>query len=248
MGTVVLPDGREGVRNVPTLMTFLDGLWVLVVGLALRLALFVPLLLALLAPVVLVVGVVKLGARLRRRALGLGELAGLPWRSGLLHGPGHLWARREPAGLKLGLDALAQRLLHGVKRVALPMPGAKLERGQPIAELVTAERRVPIAAPVAGTVTRVNRALRDHPERLAEDPYVDGWLVTLKPAADEPTRFLQGRPAEDWFASESARLSRHLEHELGLASADGGEPVLPPARVLTEEQWRKLADEFLRAA
>ena len=231
-----------------TLMTFLDGLWVLVVGLALRLALVVPLLLALLAPVVLVVGAVKLWARLRRRALGLSELAGLPWRRGLLHGPGHLWARRERDGLKLGLDALAQRLLHGVKRVALPMPGAKLERGEPIAEIVTAERRVPIAAPVAGRVTRVNRGVQQHPERLEQDPYVGGWLVTLEPAADEPARFLQGPQADDWFASESARLSRLLEHELGLASADGGEPVLPPARALTEEQWRKLADDFLRAA
>jgi glycine cleavage system H lipoate-binding protein len=236
------------VRNVTTLMTFLDGLWTLVVGLALRLALLVPLLLALLAPVVLVVGAVKLGARLRRRALGLSELAGLPWRSGLLHDPGHLWARREREGLKLGLDALAQRLLHGVKRVALPVPGAKLLRGEPIAEIVTAERRVPIPAPLPGTVTRVNNALRDHPERLDQDPYVGGWLVTLEPEADAQGRFLQGRPADEWFAGESARLSRHLEHELGLAAADGGEPLLPPARQLTEDQWRKLADEFLRAA
>jgi glycine cleavage system H protein len=37
-----------------------------------------------------------------------------------------------------------------------------------------------IYAPVAGTITAVNGALPDAPERINEDPYGDGWICEVE--------------------------------------------------------------------
>ena len=39
-----------------------------------------------------------------------------------------------------------------------------------------------IYAPVRGTIVAVNDELGDHPERVNEDPYGDGWLCVIEPA------------------------------------------------------------------
>jgi glycine cleavage system H lipoate-binding protein len=236
------------VRNVTTAETILEWATVMGAGLLFRLLIGVAIAAALAAPVVLLVWAVTRAYRLWRRALGMREVAGLSWRRGLLHWPSHLWAKRARDGFRIGLDGVAQRLLPEVKRVALPVRGLQVRKGEPLAEIVTDVRRVPIAAPVDGTVVDANFSLWRHPERLAEDPYLRGWLVTLRPAGADLGQVLEGAAATEWFAGESARLSRQLEHELGLAAADGGEPLAPPVRALSEEQWRRLADAFLKAA
>lgn len=231
-----------------TLLTVLESVAVLLVGLVLRLALFVVVVAAVATPILLALLGVKTIQDLRRRLLGLGELAGMPWRAGLLHTRGHLWLKPEGAALRIGLDGLAQRLLPRVERVALPARGASVKRGETLAEVVTAERRVAIPAPVDGRVARVNESLRRHPDRLERDPYLGGWLVAVQPVAQDRARFLEGDAARDWFRGENARLGHMFEQQLGLAAADGGEPVVPPERALTEEQWQRLAEAFLKAA
>jgi glycine cleavage system H lipoate-binding protein len=236
------------VRIVTTLMTILESVGVFAVGLLLRLALFVVVVAAVATPILLAVMGVKTVQDLWRRLLGLGELAGLPWRSGLLHSSGHLWLKPEGEALRVGLDGLAQRLIPGVQRVALPKEGASVRRGETVAEVVTAQGRVPISAPLDGTVTRVNKRLQQHPVRVERDPYLRGWLFAIRPQAAETGSFLKGAFARDWFRAERARLDRIFEQELGLAAADGGEPIVPPERALTHEQWERLAAAFLKAA
>ena len=38
--------------------------------------------------------------------------------------------------------------------------------------------------PVAGEVLEQNEALADQPELVNKDPYGEGWLIKIKPAAD----------------------------------------------------------------
>lgn len=231
-----------------TLFAILQGIGVLLIGLTLRVSLLVLVLAALSVPVLLVyLGVRWLrGAYRRRREFS--ELSGLPWRSGLLHTRGHLWLKREASGFKLGVDGIAQRLLAGVEAVSLPAVGATLRRGEPIAEVVTASRRVPILAPMDGTVAGVNGLLRRQPKKLARDPYFGGWLLTFKPRKAELELCLEGDTARSWFKEESGRLARLLEHELGVAAADGGEPLAAPEKALTKDQWERLTAAFLKAA
>jgi glycine cleavage system H lipoate-binding protein len=236
------------VSIVTTLYNVLEATAVLLVGLLLRVGVFVLVAVALATPVLLAVLGVRWALGVRRRLLGLTEVGGLPWRSGLLHTVGHLWMKPERAGLRLGLDGLAPRLLPGVKRIALPVPGATLRRGDSIAEVVTASGRVPIAVPMDGTVTDVNRSLLRDPERLARDPYLGGWLVKLRPKADDLRDYLRDSLARSWFEAESQRLARLLEQEMGVAAADGGQPLVSLEKALRREQWESLTERFLKAA
>ena len=44
-----------------------------------------------------------------------------------------------------------------------------------------------IYSPVAGTVTAVNDALADGPERINQDPYGEGWICELELATGADT-------------------------------------------------------------
>jgi glycine cleavage system H protein len=232
------------------LLAILKGIAVLAIGLMLRLALVVLVLAAVSVPILLAyLALVELRDLVRRRR-GLSMLGGFPWRSGLLHTAGHLWMKPAAAGFRVGIDGIAQRLLPGVVRVALPAEGARLRRGEPIAEVVTRTRRVPLGSPMDAVVENVNHHLQDDPKRLERDPYVGGWLVSLRPARPERERHLclEGEEAKEWFRSESRWLAGILEQELGTAAADGGEPVVGLEQSLSRAQWAKLTRSFLDAA
>ena len=40
-----------------------------------------------------------------------------------------------------------------------------------------------VYAPISGSVTAVNEALADDPETINTDPYGEGWIVKMQPAA-----------------------------------------------------------------
>ena len=43
---------------------------------------------------------------------------------------------------------------------------------------------VSVFLPVAGEILEQNEALADQPELVNQDPYGEGWLIKIKPAAD----------------------------------------------------------------
>jgi glycine cleavage system H protein len=53
--------------------------------------------------------------------------------------------------------------------------------------------------------------------------------------------------ARAWFHADETRLAHFLEGELGLAAADGGELVLPPPALLSEDQWHRAVSSFLES-
>ena len=94
----------------------------------------------------------------------------------------HEWARTTGTTVRVGITDYAQDALGDVVFVELPAVGAEVEAGGPLGEVESTKSVSEIYAPVAGTVTAVNSALIDHPERLNQDPYGDGWLCDLQVA------------------------------------------------------------------
>jgi len=218
-----------------------------VLGLVVRLALVVLLVAVIAAPVLLALEAGRRFAALRQRLMGLAEVAGLQWRSGVHYARSHTWLKREdPGTVRVGVCGLVQRLLHGVREVVLPVPGQTVQRGEKLAEIVSDGRHVPIVAPLDGRITRVNPSLARRPVLVEQDPYVRGWLVAIEPKQQGLDELPRNQPARDWMHAESLRLARFFEHDLGLAAADGGEYVVPPVTALSEERFRALAQEFLR--
>jgi glycine cleavage system H protein len=91
----------------------------------------------------------------------------------------HEWVRLEDGKARVGITDYAQDALGDVVFVDLPEVGATVAAGDSISEVESTKSVSDIYAPVAGTVAEVNGDLADHPERLNEDPYGEGWIFTL---------------------------------------------------------------------
>jgi glycine cleavage system H protein len=93
----------------------------------------------------------------------------------------HEWVRLEDRRIRVGITEYAQDALGDVVFVQVPEVGAVVEVGGTMSEVESTKSVSDIYAPVAGTVVEVNADLADHPERLNEDPYGDGWICVIEP-------------------------------------------------------------------
>ncbi len=214
---------------------FLARLWLIVL---------VPVVLSLLATAV--VAVVQLTRAAKRRAQGLEMAGGLRFKADLYYAPGHMWLSKEGGDdLRIGLDDLAIRLLHSPTLIELPRKGQLLQKGEVAAVVLSDTRRVEIAAPLAGRVGAVNPRLFRGPNLLL-DAYNKGWLFELSPEAPDFTDLKHGEEARDWIGAEGLRFAGFMEHQLGIASADGGELLHPAGSMLSDDQWRLAVESFLK--
>jgi glycine cleavage system H protein len=101
----------------------------------------------------------------------------------LLYTPEHGWVRSLPLQiLELGVTEHGQDALGDLVSVGLPDIGRRLAVGDNYVTLESAKTVFELTAPVAGEVTAVNTGLVDSPERINQDPYGKGWLVTIRVA------------------------------------------------------------------
>jgi glycine cleavage system H protein len=103
----------------------------------------------------------------------------------LLYSKTHEWVRVESdaTGGKLatvGLSAFALEMLTDLVHIELPKVGTRLTAGKPFGEIESVKAVSDLYSPVDGEVAAVNSALADHLEHLADDPYQNGWFITIK--------------------------------------------------------------------
>jgi glycine cleavage system H protein len=223
----------------------LQGAAVFGLGLLVRLGLFVLILAAIAAPALLAIaGYRGLRTLYRRRSM---ERAGrVAFRRDVWHTAGHTWLQPVRAGaLRLGVDDVARRLFSTPSGVRLPALGTHVQAGERVASIAASGHAASVASPVDGTVTAVNRAVCEVPGLLSDDPYFDGWLVEIGP--DAPASRPAVLAAGPWLRSELARLTGLVEHELGMAAADGGGAQSPALEALSDEQWSRVATALLRS-
>ena len=101
----------------------------------------------------------------------------------------HEWARLEGGRVRVGITDYAQDALGDVVFVQLPEVGADVVLGGSFGEVESTQSVSDLYAPLAGVVVEVNAELVDHPERLNDDPYGDGWVCVIEPA--DPGQFEQ---------------------------------------------------------
>jgi glycine cleavage system H lipoate-binding protein len=179
-----------------------------------------------------IIAAVRLGRAAVRRAEGVQSVGGLRFKADLYYAPGHTWlAQAGSDKVKVGLDDLATRLLPNPSEVQLPKKGQELKKGEVAAVVHCGSRRVEIAAPVTGKVTAINMTVARQPDHL-RDAYGTGWLFQMEPADAEFARMTHGTEVRPWMDAEGTRLLSFIEHHLGVASADGGEFLLPAAQML----------------
>ncbi len=195
----------------------------------------------------------RVAAQSARAMAPLFDVNGFALPSGLFLGPGHTWARLEPDGsVVIGIDELANQLLGPADRVQLAAKGTELSHGDAALVAHRREKNLAFAAPVQGSVTEVNLEALQHPARVYESPYENGWLLRLQPRnlAKELARLRIGRDAHDWLHYEVKRVGDFVtryapDMAVGASMADGGVPVAHVLEHLDAENWARFEQEFL---
>jgi glycine cleavage system H protein len=99
----------------------------------------------------------------------------------LLYTKDHEYARIEGGDIvKVGITDYAQKSLRDIVYVELPEKGRDLTQGSEFGSIESVKAVSELYAPVSGVVEDVNSELENSPERVNEDPYGEGWLVTIK--------------------------------------------------------------------
>ena len=97
----------------------------------------------------------------------------------------HEWVRVEGDTGTVGITDHAQQELGDIVYVDMPKPGTRVEQGKSLGSVESVKAVSDIYAPVSGTVTDVNPALADAPEKVNLDPHGEGWLIKVKLNAPE---------------------------------------------------------------
>lgn len=171
----------------------------------------------------------------------------------LFYHPGHVWARIEEEGtVRVGLDDFGQSLTGRIYAVDLPREGAQVEGSRSCWRIAHQAGETALAAPVTGTVHRVNNKLTAHPSLLNRDPYSEGWALIIKPDRLEEClkQLYYGRKVELWYRSDIQRLYQSVADALpastvGVTMQDGGSRINDFTSLLTADQMRQVIDSFL---
>ncbi len=97
----------------------------------------------------------------------------------------HEYVRPEDGVVRIGLSAFAIDQLGDIVFVELPEVGAALEEGRSFGSVESVKAVEDLLAPIGGTVEARNEAVLASPEELQNDPYGEGWLLVVRPAAPE---------------------------------------------------------------
>ena len=91
----------------------------------------------------------------------------------------HAWVRVEGKRATIGITDYAQQQMGDIVYVDLPETDTEVDADSELSEIESTKATSPVISPVSGTVVEVNEDLADSPEIINEDPYGNGWLVTL---------------------------------------------------------------------
>jgi len=98
----------------------------------------------------------------------------------------HAWAMRDSQGdVRSGLTHVPGAFLGDVVSVELPPPRTEVSAGEPIGLVESTTTVFELLSPLSGTVIDVNPETESAPRKVAEDPYGEGWLLSIRPDAGE---------------------------------------------------------------
>jgi len=161
--------------------------------------------------------------------------------------PGHTWALSEsPSLVRVGMDEFASKLTGRVDRITLPQRGQWIRQGQKVCTIHRDGASVDMVSPIEGSVADINESIVHNPALTREDPYGEGWLLTVQsPDAKTNFRNLLGGALARWWTEESAsRLQRKMPGMLGALAQDGGAAIDNISAQIPHQEWAVLAKEF----
>ena len=96
----------------------------------------------------------------------------------------HEWIRLEGDVAYVGITDYAQEQLGDIVFVDIPTEGETLAADEVFGTIEVVKTISDLFLPVAGEILEQNEALADQPELVNQDPYGEGCLIKINPAAD----------------------------------------------------------------
>ena len=125
---------------------------------------------------------------------------------GLLYSRDEVWVSSEEGVLRVGVTDFAQRRGGDIVFADMVKPGTNIAAGDLLGSYETVKMVRDIISPVEGVVKLVNPILDSKPEVINSDPYGEGWVAVIEPAA-KPQGLLN---AEDYFEAMKAKVAEEL--------------------------------------
>ena len=95
----------------------------------------------------------------------------------------HEYVKSEGELVRVGISAFAVDQLGDIVFVELPEVGDSLTQGSSFGSVESVKAVEDMLSPIDGTVEARNEAVLASPEELQNDPYGEGWLLLVRPAA-----------------------------------------------------------------
>jgi glycine cleavage system H protein len=93
----------------------------------------------------------------------------------------HEWARAEGDKVRIGISDYAQDRLGDITFVEVPEVGDVFGAGEELGTVESTKAVSEVLMPIDGEVLAVNEALEESPDLINKDPYIDGWIIEIKP-------------------------------------------------------------------
>lgn len=121
----------------------------------------------------------------------------------------HMWAKYDTTSghVTVGIDTLGLASLGDLAYVTLKEVGSNVQRGKSMGTLEAAKMTGDLIAPVSGVIVARNDATLSHPALVNQSPYVEGWMVVIRPSdwENESMQLVSGDGLPEWVESEIRR-------------------------------------------
>ncbi len=177
------------------------------------------------------------------------EIRGFKLPQGYYFHPGHTWAKLEQdETVRVGIDEFALRVLGPFDRIEGPLMGKLVKQGESAIVATRGELDAKILSPVSGVVTSINPNLREEGRAAGQDPYANGWVMSVH--AEDLRRDLRNLMIKEesgaFMGEEVDRLYQVVEEVAGPLAADGGQLGNDIYGNMPELGWDRLTKLFLR--
>lgn len=108
----------------------------------------------------------------------------------LLYSKDHEWVRMEGDLAVVGITDFAQSELGDIVFVDVSSVGKTLNAGDVFGSVEAVKTVSDLFMPIAGEIVEFNTALGSNAEVVNKDPYGEGWIIKVRPAAGADTSHL----------------------------------------------------------
>jgi glycine cleavage system H lipoate-binding protein len=164
---------------------------------------------------------------------------------------GHAWVKiEEGSSVRVGIDDFALRLLGPLDRIEAPLMGKVVQQGEPHLAVNRGEHRANLLSPLSGVITAVNPKVREQGPLASQDPYAEGWVMTLhaQNLRKELKTLMIARETEEFIEHELEHLHHLIEEVSAPLAADGGTLAKDVFGAMPQLGWERLTRSFLRTS